>query len=780
VYKAYLTAADKAYESNDFRSATSYYGEALQLEKEPESALLMKYADSARKYKAYNTAESAYLKILEKEEEEYKTESLFQLAQIKLVKGEYESSKTVFDKYLRQNDSNEARKDQAAKSLKDLEWAMSLEKNENTVVERLDNQVNTEYSEMSPFYLQDKLYYSSNNYFASDEETKPFSKIYTFENGKSKILDSSINDGEQHTGHYTLNSDASKIYFTKCLYQLNEVNCKIYVQNIGDKNSAKALPQNINAQGSHNSQPNIGIDPSSGEEVLYFASDRTGGAGGLDLYYAPIKKGTFQGPYALTDLNTAGDEVSPFYHKASNKLYFSTDGRQTLGGYDIYSASKGDVWNDIQNLGTGVNSSYNDAYYFLNEDGTEAYFSSNRIGSKFIDEELEACCYDIYYAKTQIIEQDILVKLFDAETKEPLSGVELTVKALPSISEERYLESESFEYNVTIRKDLDFELTSEKLGYELSKIDLDGAEVDNEIEIYLSPAELLLNAKVINEQNEELGDFSYTITKEGESTSNGKEVGGDKQIKEKITKHKDYTLTVTKEGYYPETIVIKKEELNDKAILDLDINLKKLPAAVIAKLNLDAYLPMPLYFDNDSPDNRSTARTTKKDYHETFMTYYSRLPQFISKNTEGLNSETRIDAEAKVNSFFQLEVKSGDDALEGFTNHLYNFLKEGSQAEIMLRGYASPRFQSSYNEALTSRRVSSVENHFKQWKGGLLIPFINSGQLKLTERPLGESAAPNNVSDEITDLKGSIYSIEASRERRVEILEIKSSSISPY
>lgn len=780
VYKAYLKAADKAYESNDFRTAVSYYGEAVGLDKYPDANLLIKYADSARKYKAYNTAESAYTSLLERDEQEYKTESLFQLAQIKLLKGEYELSKAVFEKYLRENDTNEARKSNAAKSIEDLDWAMTLDKNDNTLVERLDSHVNTEYSEMSPFYRSGKLFYSSNNYFASNEDFKPFSKIYTFENGTSKLLKTAVNKGEQHTGHYTMNSDASKIYYTRCQYNLNEVNCKIYIQDVADANSARVLPENINPQGTHNSQPSIGIDPNTGGEVLYFSSDRPGGAGGLDLYYAPIKEnGEIEGPYALKDLNTEADELSPFYHSATHKLYFSTDGRKTLGGYDIYSASNGTNWSDIQNLGTGINSSYNDAYYFLNEEGTEAYFSSNRLGSEFIDSELEACCYDIYSAKLEIVEQDVLVKLFDAETREPLNGVELKVKTLPSTSEEVFLQSNASEYNIKLRNDLKFDLQSEKQGYLISNIQVDGANVGSEKEIYLTPAPLTLSAIVVNEEKQELGDYTYTLTPEETTDSTTKKVGNEKVIKDKITKHRDYTLTVEKEGYYPETIILKKEDLQKETALDLNIELKKISAAVLAKLNLDGYLPMPLYFDNDQPDNRTTALTTSKNYHETFMNYFDRLPDYIGKNIEGLNKETRIGMEAQVNSFFQTEVKFGDDALDGFTNHLYNFLLEGSQAEIMLRGYASPRSQSSYNDALTSRRVRSVENHFYQWKGGILVPFINSGQLKLTERPLGESAAPAGISDDILDVKGSIYSIEASRERRVEILEIKSSNVSP-
>jgi len=779
VYQAYVDAADQAFATEDYRSAVSYYGEAIEMEEETEPEMLSKYATAALKYKAYSTAESAFKKMLKVDDAELTKEAYYQLAEIRKIKGDYQGAKLLLDKYFLKEDTNETRKSLAKQSMEDINWALSLKNSNNIKVERLEDEVNTEYSDMSPSFHEGILYYASNNHYASSESIKPYSKIYAYENGESKLLDSPINNTELHAGHYTLNNAGTTIYFTQCSYDQADIKCKIYSQKVGDEDSIKELPLSINATGAHTTQPNLGLDPKTGEEVLYFASDRIGGKGGMDIYYAPMQNGNFTGPYAAESINTAGDDMSPFYHAGSDRLYFSTNGRKSLGGFDIYSASNSASWGEITNLGAGINTGYDEAFYYLNAEGTQAYFASNRIGSEFIDKELEACCYDIYSAALELLIDEVLVKLFDQSNLEPLPGVALKLNGTQADTVVFY-EVNDKEYQVNLNRNIEYTLDASKLGYELASLKIPTGEKEAEKKIYLNPISLNMTGFVLNEDKEKLGDYVYTITPVGENERPEVKVGADKKIRDKITKHKDYTIAVEKEGYYPETVVLKMVDNLKKDILDLDIILKKIPDAVLTKITLDGYLPLPLFFDNDEPDNNTRSTQTAQTYHQTYSKYFARLPQFVQENTEGLNQERKLDAESNIRSFFQTKVKYGDDSLDAFTEHLLNFLEQGSQAEIMLRGYASPRFRSDYNDALTSRRVRSVENHFYQWRGGALVQYINAGQLKLTERPLGESQAPASVSDKLSDKKASIYSVEASNERRVEILEITSSNVSQY
>ena len=124
-------------------------------------------------------------------------------------------------------------------------------------------------------------------------------------------------------------------------------------------------------------------------KTLYFSSNRRGGKGGLDLYRAPMdNSGRFGRPINLgSTINTRGNEIFP-YVSEDGKLYFSSDGHPSLGGLDIFVASRSGDEIQIEHLGIPVNSVGDDFGLFLS-DLTQGYFSSNRVGGKGDD--------DIYY-----------------------------------------------------------------------------------------------------------------------------------------------------------------------------------------------------------------------------------------------------------------------------------------------------------------------------------------------------------------------------------------------
>ncbi|MHA8083844.1 OmpA family protein [Aquirufa sp. A-Brett2-15D] len=124
-------------------------------------------------------------------------------------------------------------------------------------------------------------------------------------------------------------------------------------------------------------------------KTLYFSSNRRGGKGGLDLYRAPMdNSGRFGRPINLgSTINTRGNEIFP-YVSEDGKLYFSSDGHPSLGGLDIFVASRSGDEIQIEHLGIPVNSVADDFGLFLS-DVTQGYFSSNRVGGKGDD--------DIYY-----------------------------------------------------------------------------------------------------------------------------------------------------------------------------------------------------------------------------------------------------------------------------------------------------------------------------------------------------------------------------------------------
>lgn len=116
--------------------------------------------------------------------------------------------------------------------------------------------------------------------------------------------------------------------------------------------------------------------------ILYFSSNRAGGAGGFDIYVSYFKNGKWTYPANLGDkVNTAGNEITPFFD--GQTLYYSSDFTTGLGGFDVFKTSvSSGKWINPMNMGNGVNSPEDD-YYFTKHPTSESYYlTSNRLGGR--------------------------------------------------------------------------------------------------------------------------------------------------------------------------------------------------------------------------------------------------------------------------------------------------------------------------------------------------------------------------------------------------------------
>ena len=117
---------------------------------------------------------------------------------------------------------------------------------------------------------------------------------------------------------------------------------------------------------------------------LYFVSNRPGGFGGRDIY---ISKRTPAGAWAKaqnlgSNINTKYDEDGPFIHVDGITLSFSSNGHSTMGGFDIFtSLRKSDgTWSEPENVGYPVNTTDDDIFFVSSPNSRNAYFSSFREG----------------------------------------------------------------------------------------------------------------------------------------------------------------------------------------------------------------------------------------------------------------------------------------------------------------------------------------------------------------------------------------------------------------
>ncbi len=120
------------------------------------------------------------------------------------------------------------------------------------------------------------------------------------------------------------------------------------------------------------------------ENTLFFVSDRPGGKGMADIYVAKKEGREWGDPVNLGDsINTDLDEKFVFVHPNGKTLFFSSQGHDNLGGYDIFvSHLVNGRWSKPKNLGYPINTVGEEKTFSVTEDGKTAYISSAYKGSK--------------------------------------------------------------------------------------------------------------------------------------------------------------------------------------------------------------------------------------------------------------------------------------------------------------------------------------------------------------------------------------------------------------
>lgn len=266
-------------------------------------------------------------------------------------------------------------------------------------IKRLNDDINNPYTQAAPFMVNnDQLMYTSLDQkdlvTFDDIKNKKYTSIYLSKRQgktwtKGTPLPNLVNEPKYFTGNGTYNQDRSRFYFTKCLEMDDDRSlCNIFVSEVknGQMSEPKRLPEGINFESKFTStQPNV-RRINEFKEMIYYATDREGGKGGLDIWYTIRKSnGEFIAPVPLKgNINTVGDEVTPFFSDSTNTLYYSSDGLPGLGGFDIFRAQLTEddkTFDPPVNMGKPLNSGADELYYTRSKDETYGFLTSNREGA---------------------------------------------------------------------------------------------------------------------------------------------------------------------------------------------------------------------------------------------------------------------------------------------------------------------------------------------------------------------------------------------------------------
>jgi len=246
----------------------------------------------------------------------------------------------------------------------------------------LGSNINTNADEYFPFITNDQfiLLYTKRKNENKDEDLFIAIKNENDQWGNGNPFDNQINTA-YNEGMSTLVRDGRTLYFTACNRPEIKGPCDIWTGQVenGQVREVKAILDHPNSE-SWESQACISCDG----RVLYFASNRPGGLGGTDIWVSVKQKdGYWSSPTNLgAPINTDKDEESPFISNDGNRLFFSSTGHMGFGGQDIFMSTfdKYRGWSNAFNLGSKINSPFEELGFVLTADGLSGFFASDRPG----------------------------------------------------------------------------------------------------------------------------------------------------------------------------------------------------------------------------------------------------------------------------------------------------------------------------------------------------------------------------------------------------------------
>lgn len=422
----YLKFAEEQYKKGDYIYALQYYEKAMALDSQSVN-VLWNYAETLRAYKDYRKAEYYYQLVYDKESAALFPASLLQLGLMQKQNGKYEEAIETFKK-AKKKYAKVKKSYLYEKSRRELEsclWAKSaIKDSSDLLINRLPETVNTPNSEFGHGIYEGKLVFSSlrgdsihsnEEVYSTEYKTRLYSSNYNQQKFEKNELIKDLVIQKVNTGNGTFSRDGKQFYFSVCQDEGFNYKCKIAVARYenGKWKSIDTLGEIINEPGANTSMPAMGFIED--QDVLFFASDRAGGEGGMDIYFSFIKNGNqFGKVQRLKAANSPDNELSPFWDNQKKRLYFSSSWHDGFGGYDVfYVQHRNANFEKPVNLGLPTNSPANDTYFFIH--GDTNYVSSNRLGVMYSKN--PTCCSDIFALNKPMKIEPVTVK----ETLEELN-----------------------------------------------------------------------------------------------------------------------------------------------------------------------------------------------------------------------------------------------------------------------------------------------------------------------------------------------------------------------
>ena len=476
----------------DLGRAALYY-ESAYAQKEDKKYLIYRAGNCYLETRDYANAVKCLVEVKDDNANSDYDKPGLKYAQALKQTGKYEESKEAFNNFMSNYNGGDK---EAVREIVDTEvqgcnFALKAQEytNANISISHLDPNVNTDKTEFAPIpFNNDVLYYSST--------VSGVSKVFRTQKNKNGTWMTRqvppIFTGKMekpHFGNGSFTPDGKRFFFTQCdLVEGGKPKCQIYLmyEEGKDWSTPVKLPDYINAEGANTTHPYVTIVDD--KEVLYFASDREGGKGGLDLWYCTRDLASTGNNFTLPknlghNINTPKDEISPYYHVPSQTLYFSSNGRISAGGFDVFkSLGEKMKWEVAQNLGFPINSAADDLFFVVSEAHGGGYLVSNRV---FEPEKVATTNDDIFYygeEKVQLIVKGAVYDRKDAN-KVPLRDVNIKLFQIVDDNEELVQDrmfSVASDYKFILEGGKKFFFEVRVDGFDMKRVDISTKDISEQ------------------------------------------------------------------------------------------------------------------------------------------------------------------------------------------------------------------------------------------------------------------------------------------------------------
>ena len=294
---------------------------------------------------------------------------------------------------------------------------------------------------------------------------------------------------------------------------------------------------------------------------LIFSSNCPGGQGGMDIWLVEYGNNVWGTPANISSLiNTPGNEVFPFIHD-DGTLYFASDGRRGLGGLDIYRASlRSGSYTKAENMRSPINSPQDDFGLVFDPDLEQGYFSSNRPGGKGGD--------DVYsLTRFPLFVEGILL---DKGTMEPLGEARIILYK-DGVQTQQVRSDPDGRFVLRISSFDSYSVTAFKEGYNAVEKSFETGNSNPDrmvlpLEKLIDPSRALtLELKVIEKQSKKpLSGAQLYLQTENSGTGRPLETDLNGSVSVVIDKAESYVISADKVSYFNLSERISSESMSGK------------------------------------------------------------------------------------------------------------------------------------------------------------------------------------------------------------------------